>query len=339
MNRAAVVVASVLVLAGIGYGVSRSDLPTRMGLRAPRDPHVRLYGNIDIRQVELGFRVSGRLAELSFEEGQTVRAGTPLAQLDPRSYQDAVRVAEAEVARRTASLAKLQAGSRPAEIAQARARVREVSADVARARQDFARQQVLVREGASTQVSREHAEAALEMATARSQAAEEALLLSRQGARVEDIAEARAALTAAEASLAVAQTSLADSTLRAPSDGVVLSRVRERGAIVGPSDVVYVLSLTRPVWARAYIAEPLLGRIHPGMAVDVYSDSAPDKPYRGHVGFISPVAEFTPKSVETPELRTDLVYRLRVLIDDAEQGLRQDMPVTVVLPLPAVTEG
>jgi HlyD family secretion protein len=256
-----------------------------------------------------------------------------LARLDPRSFQDSVRGAEAEVARRTAALQKLQAGSRQDEIGQARARVQEVESDLARARQDLARQELLVRAGASTQVSREHAQSAMEMARARVESASRGLTLAREGARSEDIAEAQAALASAQASLASAQTSLADSVLVAPSDGVLLSRVRERGAIVGPSDIVYVLSLTKPVWCRAYIAEPLLGRIYPGMEVSVFSDTAPRKAYRGRIGFISPVAEFTPKSVETPELRTDLVYRLRVVIEDAGLGLRQDMPVTVRLPI------
>jgi HlyD family secretion protein len=126
---------------------------------------------------------------------------------------------------------------------------------------------------------------------------------------------------------------LADTKLAAPADGIILSRVREPGAILGPSDVVYVLSLTQPVWIRAYIAEPQLGRIHPGMAVTVASDTPPHHAYHAHVGFISPVAEFTPKSVETAELRTDLVYRLRLIVDDADPALRQGMPVTVSVPL------
>jgi HlyD family secretion protein len=110
--------------------------------------------------------------------------------------------------------------------------------------------------------------------------------------------------------------------------------LREPGAIVATSDVIYVLSLDHPVWVRTYVPEPLLGKIHPGMEVSVTSDSAPDKPYTGKIGFISPVAEFTPKSVETPELRTDLVYRLRIVIDESDQGLRQGMPVTVHVPEP-----
>jgi HlyD family secretion protein len=110
---------------------------------------------------------------------------------------------------------------------------------------------------------------------------------------------------------------------------VVTSRVREPGAIVSPNDVVYVVALTGSVWVRAYVSETDLGKLHPGTEVAVQSDAAPGHVYRGHVGFISPTAEFTPKSVETPELRTALVYRLRVIVDTPDPGLRQGMPVTV----------
>ncbi|MEY4511733.1 MAG: inner membrane protein YibH [Pseudomonadota bacterium] len=336
MNKRVVIPVVVLIVAGI-YTAGCSDLSIKLGIAKAKDPHVTLYGNVDIRQVELGFRVAGRIAQMKFEEGESVTAGTKLAELDARSFQDTVRGAEAEVARRTALLARFQAGSRPAEIEQAKARVSEVTADLERARQDLARQQLLVREGASAEVQREHAAASFAMATARLESTNKALQLTREGARREDIAEAKAGLAAAEASLSAAQTSLADSVLSAPSDGVILSRVREPGAIVGPSDIVFVLSLLKPVWVRAYVAEPLLGRVSPGMEVSVFSDTKPGKAYKGRIGFISPVAEFTPKSVETPELRTDLVYRMRVIVEDADQGLRQDMPVTVRLPI--VEEG
>jgi HlyD family secretion protein len=167
------------------------------------------------------------------------------------------------------------------------------------------------------------------MAQARQAAAAQGLRLLDEGTRAEDLAAARANLEAAQARLAMAQTALADTRLLAPQAGVVLSRVREPGAIVAPGEVAYVVSLTRPVWVRAYVGEEELGRVHPGLEVAVVTDSAPGRPYRGRIGFISPVAEFTPKSVETPDLRADLVYRLRVVVDQPDEGLRQGMPVTV----------
>jgi HlyD family secretion protein len=237
------------------------------------------------------------------------------------------------VAASRATLQKLEAGPREAEIDQARAVHQERAADQQNAQLAYERSARLRPTGAVSEATLDAAKAARDMAVARTQSSLEALRLLEQGTRPEDIAAARANLQVSEASLAAAQTALKDAALNAPADGVILSRVREPGAIVGPSDIVYVLSLATPVWVRAYIAEPHLGRIHTGMKVEVFADGAPDRPHSGTIGFISPVAEFTPKSVETPELRTDLVYRLRVVVDQNSDGLRQGMPVTVRIPL------
>lgn len=331
MKRIAIL--AVLALAAIGVALWAFDLPARLGWRADAPTELTLYGNVDIRQVELGFRVAGRLTAMKFEEGQSVKAGALLAALDARPYQDKVEAAQAQLDQQEAALKKAIAGPRKAEIAQARANLAERQADLANAQRSYDRAHRLRPTGTISQAALDNARAALGMASARAASAKEALTLLVEGTRPEDIAAARAAVELAKANLAAAQTDLADTRLVAPDDGIILSRVREPGAIVGPSDVVYVLSLTRPVWVRAYIAEPQLGRIHPGMQVTVTTDSAPGHVYHAHVGFISPVAEFTPKSVETPELRTDLVYRFRVIIDDADQGLRQGMPVTLHVPL------
>jgi HlyD family secretion protein len=284
---------------------------------------------VDVREVELGFRVAGRLKTMNFEEGQGVTAGMVLASLDARAFEDELHLAEADVAVQDATAKKLVAGNRPAEIARARAEVDEALAAQANARLSLERSQKLVELNAISQSSFDDAFAASRMADARLASATEGHRLLVQGSRREDIAAGKASLQAAEARLAAAQTALDDARLMAPSDGVVISRVREPGAIVSPNDVVYVLSLTNSVWVRAYVAEPQLGRLRLGMEAFVITDTAPDQPVRAHVGFISPTAEFTPKSVETPELRTDLVYRLRIIVDGPHGGLHQGMPVTV----------
>jgi len=323
----------VLLLAAGAAAAWWFDIPARLGWGNRPDNGLTLYGNVDIRQVQLGFRVAGRIRDALVDEGDTVKAGDVLARLDAAPAEDNVRAAEAKVAGLSATLEKLQAGPRKAEIAQAQAFYTESLADLENAEQAFERARQLRPGGAISQATLDQARAAKDMASARSQSALEALRLLQEGTRPEDIAAARANLQAAEAELSAAKTSLADTELSAPADGVVLSRVREPGAIVSPSDIVYVLSLTKPVWVRAYISEPDLGRVHPGMPVDVFSDTAPGKPYKGKVGFVSPVAEFTPKSVETPDLRTDLVYRLRIIVENADPKLRQGMPVTVHIPL------
>ena len=130
---------------------------------------------------------------------------------------------------------------------------------------------------------------------------------------------------------AQAEQHLADAQLLAPADGVVLTRAVEPGAILAAGAPVFTVSLRTPVWARIYVSETDLGRIAPGRAVLLYTDARPDRPYHGQIGFVSPTAEFTPKNVETPDLRTALVYRARVVVADPDTALRQGMPVTVRL--------
>ncbi len=292
------------------------------------DDDLVLYGNVDIRDVRLGFRVGGRLDNMYFEEGQAIRKGDLLATLDTKPYEDGVALAAARVAEAKARVAALRTGSRPQEIQQAEAGVAEASAARKNAQQDYRRQKELVTSGVSSQRLLDAAKAQLDQTQARLEASREALALAVEGARSEDVDAGEAALAAAQAQLEQAKTQVDDGKLIAPSNGVILTRVLEPGSIVGAGATVYSLSLTDKVYVRAYVAEPDLGRIAPGTEVNVTTDSSDDS-YVGHIGFISPRAEFTPKTVETQELRTDLVYRVRIVMANTDEGLRQGMPVTI----------
>jgi membrane fusion protein YbhG len=289
---------------------------------------LRLYGNVDIREVELSFRQPGRLFEMSFDEGDSVSAGEVMARLDAGPYREKVAAAEAELRAAEAELDKLRSGNRPQEIAQARERVRQTQATSHEAERNFNRQNSLLESGTSSQRTVDAARAARDQAAANLAAAKAALSLATAGFRSEDIAVGEARVAAVEAALAQTRTALADTELVAPSDATVLSRVREPGSMVTSGTPVYSLSLRDPVYVRAYVSEPDLGRIAPGTKVKVHTDSS-TRAYHGQIGFISPRAEFTPKTVETTDLRTDLVYRLRVVVTDADLALRQGMPVTV----------
>ena len=295
---------------------------------SPDDELLRLYGNVDIREVQLAFRQPGRVAQMLFDEGDAISAGTRMAMLDAQPYQDALAAADAAVRVAQAELRKLQSGLRPQEIAQAQAALNQALAVSNEAERNFRRQDDLLASGASSQRTVDAARATRDQAVAGEKAAKAALSQAREGFRSEDIAAGQARVAAAEAARAQAATALADTDLIAPSAGTVIARVREPGSMVASQSTVYSLSLDAPVYVRAYISEPDLGRIAPGTVVHVRSDSS-DKVYQGQIGFISPRAEFTPKTVETTDLRTDLVYRLRIVIDDADASLRQGMPVTI----------
>jgi HlyD family secretion protein len=240
-----------------------------------------LYGNVDVRQVDLGFRVGGRVSTMVYEEGDLVEAGTWMAQLDQQPYLDQER--------------------------QARAALQSAEISLHNAQRLFDRRQELLGDGSISREDYENAETSLRVASA--------------------------TLQENRALLGVAKTNSSDTVIHAPTTGTILTRIREPGTIVNVGDPIYSLSVLSPVWVRAYVSESELGMIYPGMAADIYTDTPGGPVYQGHIGFISPVAEFTPKTVQTTQLRTDLVYRLRIIADNPDRYLRQGMPVTVKLPL------
>lgn len=292
-----------------------------------------VFGNVDIRQVSLAFDGSGRIAELRAEEGDSVEAGQIIGLLDTKTLELQARQAEAQVEAQRQALLKLRNGSRPEEIAQARAQLASAEATAALAEQSLSRATRLQGSGTASAQSVDQARSEAEAARASVEQLRAALQLAETGARAEDIAGAEAQLAAAEASLALLKHQIDEGQLRVPVDAVVRSRLREPGDIVTAATAVFALALTDPKWIRVYVSEPDLGRIKPGMQAQVFTDSHPDRPVSGRVGYISSVAEFTPKSVQTEELRTSLVYEVRIIVDDADDALRLGQPVTVRLPV------
>jgi len=291
---------------------------------------ITLHGNVDIREVELAFRQPGRITKLYFDEGATVKQGQLLAELDAKPYEDALAVAKANRALAEADLEKARHGSRGQEIAQADAMVRQATAALAEVEQNFTRQSALAETGAASEHTLEVARSARDQARAALASAEQGLGLRREGSRKEDIAAAEARFAGAQAQLTQAETALADTRLLAPADALVSVRVREAGSMVSNAAPIYTLSLQNPVYVRAYVSGSQLTTVRPGSAVTVTADGTSEH-FKGTIGFISPKAEFTPKSVETTELRTDLVYRVRVVLPGAAHALRQGMPVSVLV--------
>lgn len=254
-----------------------------------------LYGNIEIRQVDLSFRVSGRLKKVYFEEGDYVKKGETLAELDFDTFDTALN--------------------------ELSARVLERKAKMVNANDIYRRNLPLCRD----------------------------FTLSRQQCKnlLTDKKTAVADYELANAQFQNAKIAREDAVLKAPDDGIILVRIMEPGTILNAGVPIYSMSLFKPIWARAYIPEEYLGRIKLGQKAYISSDSMPDREFDAHIGFISPVAEFTPKTVETVSLRTDLVYRLRVIVDEPEDKaaaqlhlyLRQGMPVNIRVPFANVSSG
>jgi HlyD family secretion protein len=209
--------------------------------------------------------------------------------------------------------------------------VTAAKADVQNADVSYKRIEETSETGAASEQALDDAKSRLEVTRARLKIAENALALALEGPRKEDIAAAEKNLEALEESLSLLNVRLSDMILKAPASGIVQSRILEAGEMAGPTKPVITLALIDPKWARVYVSEPDLGRIASGMSAKIYSDSFPGEPIEGWIGFISPTAEFTPKAVQTEELRTKLVYEVRVFVKDPDDRLRLGMPVTVTV--------
>jgi len=323
-----IVVASVLLVIG---AVSWWWLAK---VRAPLE--LTLYGNVDLRQVELPFNGSERISEVLVQEGDHVTRGQLLARLDTSRLAPQAARAEADLAAQRAVVLRLHHGNRPEEIAQARANLDAARADAVNERAQYARLRALSDSSLGRAVSQQDmdaAKAALDSAEAKLAVNDKALALEVAGPRSEDIAQAEAQLRADEAALALLAQQLKDADLRAPLDAVVRSRIVEPGEISSPQKAAFTLAITNPKWVRAYVAETDLPSVREGMKATVSVDGMAARRFVGWIGFISPVAEFTPKSVETTELRSSLVYEIRAFVEDKEDVLRLGMPATVHVPL------
>jgi len=298
-------------------------------LAARPDPGT-LYGNVEIRQVDLAFNANGTVLRMTRHEGDHVKPGDLLAELDDDTIRSALTLAEARRDATRAQLDLLLAGTRAEEIDQKRADVEVEKANLANAEAVFARQQDLVRRDVTSRQAFDDAKRTLDATRARIAQNEAALAQAVHGPRLEEIAAARANLAASEATVALARTQLSHMRLISPTGGIVMTRVIEPGTVVLPSAAIYSVAIDGEVWVRAFAPEPLLPRLAPGNEVSVSADGHPTA-WRGRVGYVSPAAEFTPKTVETPELRSQLVYRLRIRIENPDDALRQGMPVTIHL--------
>jgi HlyD family secretion protein len=302
--------------------------------RAGESSELVLFGNVDLRQADLAFNNSERIAAVLVQEGDAVHRGQVLARLDTNRLKPQVDQAQAQTDAQRQAVERLLNGNRPEEIAQARANVESAKADAVNAKLQYERLKALAQSSGFRAVSQQdldNAKAAFDVADARMAVNQKALDLQVAGPRKEDIAQAQAQLRADEAQLALLHQALTDAELVSPLNGVVRSRLMEPGEMASPQKPVFSVAIVDPKWVRAYVSEPDLGKVHPGQAASIEVDSFPDRRFNGWVGFISPMAEFTPKTVQTQELRTSLVYEVRIFVKDTPDDLRLGMPATVHL--------
>jgi HlyD family secretion protein len=292
----------------------------------------KFYGNIDVRTVSLAFRVSGKIKNIYFEEGEKIKQGDVIASLDDALYKEYIKQTDAQIEMQKAKVQKLEKGYRKEEIAKAQALFLEKEVALKKAKVDLKRHEELLSSHSISQQKYDDIKAAYDNANALYLYAKSSLDLLKNGYEKEDILAAKAQLDYLTSQKVEQEINLHDTKIYAPSNGTLLTRVYEPGSIVNSSQVVIEMAKDDQYWVRSYMSERYLGVIKQGMKALVYTDSRKGKAYEGTVSFISPLAEFTPKNVQTEELRTDLVYRFRIILKEYDEMIRQGMPVTIEFP-------
>ena len=315
---AALVAAAALLIGGGSYGYHRYQVQ-----KAARQ--LTLYGNVDVREVSVAFRESDRIAEEMVEEGDKVTKDTDELKIKKSKLQ-------AQIAAQQSVVDKLHNGTRAEDLEAARAKADEAAAQADQARQDLARVENAFASSNGKSVSKQDRDAArtkVDVTAAQAEVARQEYEKAQAGPRDEDVASGEAQLKALQEDAKHVDYLLSQAELKAPADGVIRSRLLEVGDMASPQKPVFKLSLNEKKWVRVYVSEKDLGRIYEGMKAKIYTDSHPKDPIEGQIGYISSTAEFTPKTVQTTELRTSLLYEVRVYVTDSDNVLRMGMPATV----------
>ncbi len=293
------------------------------------DGTMKLSGNIEVTECNIGFKVPGKIVKLNVDEGARVNKGDLLAELssaDVKALVDQMRAALEEAKVR---LGELKSGSRHQEIGRARADAASVEAELVRARKDFERAEMLYNNGAISASRFDAARSAYETRLAQVKSARQQQSLVEEGPRKEDIKAARLKVEQLAALLANTEEKLADTRLYAPITGVVFRKNVEPGEIVQPGAAVFVVGDLDHPWVKVYVKEDSLSLVKLGQKARITVDTYKDHYYDGTVTFISSDAEFTPKNVQTQEERVKLVFGVKVTVQNKNQELKPGMPADV----------
>ena len=290
--------------------------------------NLTFYGNIDTRTVNVGFRFLGKIENITKDEGEIVKKDEVLVKLDTASLEKSLEELNEKIFASKLELSKLQTGYRQEEILEAKAAMEEAIENLNKTKDTYNRQTNLFKTKSTSEENFTISQLNYKQALATLDKAKALYELRKNGYRDEDIKIQESNLKSLEIQAEKLKIDLNDSVIKAPVDGVILTRFKEIGAITNAGESILEIAKTDEFWVRAYIDEKNLGNIKPGLKMSIQTDSRSEN-YEGVIGFISPVAEFTPKNIETQELRPDLVYSFRVIVKNPDDKIRQGMPVTL----------
>jgi len=282
-------------------------------------------GTIECTQVDIAPQVAGKIVALTPQEGDRVRPGDLIARLDSADYELKRNEAKAAVAVASAQLELLLAGSREEDVERAREQVMEAKALAESSSADLRRISSVYQSGTATQKQMDDAKAQADRTKAILAAAEQNLTKLEKGSRAEEIHLAETQVAQAESRLALTEKSVVDCVITSSVDGVVTTRIHEEGEFVPIGVPLITVSRLDEVWLAVYVPETALGGVKIGQKARIKIDGHPDF-FEGKVTYISPIAEFTPRNVQTPDERAKLVYRVKITLVNQEGIFKPGLP-------------
>ncbi|MGB4703601.1 MAG: efflux RND transporter periplasmic adaptor subunit [Candidatus Saccharicenans sp.] len=302
------------------------------GCRKAEEPGIiRASGTIESRIARISPRVSGRVLRVLVEEGQEVKPGQPLVEIDHEYLDLQLRQAEAAVELARAQLDLLKKGARREDIAQAEQQLRQAALNLEQARKDAERFRALYEKESATLRQKEEAETRLSLAEAQYLQAQEALKKIMSIVMPEEIRVAEARLRQAEESVNLLRKNIEDSVVFSPIAGVVTERAVEAGELVNQGSTLVTISVLDPVYLRVYLTAEEVGKIKLESRAEVRMDSFPSRIFPGRVVYISPEAEFTPRNIQTREERAKLVFAVKIELPNPEGWLKPGLPADAII--------
>ena len=286
-------------------------------------------GTIEVVEIDVAPMIAARVTRVLVNEGDTVAPGDTLVTLTQATLQPDIAARRARVAAAEAHLRDLQAGARPAQLERAEAELRLAEAEAARTASDVTRFTPLARDGNISDQQFEQVRTAAATAAARRDAARESVRLLREGARPDLLRAARAEVDAARAALAGAEQTASDLTLTASVAGIVTGRNAEPGEILAPGEAAVTVGRAGAPFARVYIDQRLLPLLAIGDSVTATLDAFPERHFAGRIVALNDRAEFTPRVALTEEERADLLFGVKVELQDSGGMLKAGLPVAV----------
>ena len=332
MKKTGIIFLTILIASAAVTGYFYRDrLLEFLPLNSEVDTALRATGTIEIQEVDISSRLTGYIADIPVEESDLVKEDQLLAVIDRPDLLAQLSRERASVERAKALLEDIQKGARKEEIAEIDARIKAALSRYGQAEKDYERYHRLYEDNVVSSKQMEEFRLSRNVALEEVKALREKRDFLLLGARNDQIKAQEEEIKRLEANVEITETEIKDTRITSPLSGVVLLKNYERGELASAGSILLTIGDYTDCWINIYVPSNLLGFVYPGQEASVSVDSWPGTSFTGKVSEIAERAEYTPRASITPEERANLVFRVRVSLDNREGIFKPGMPADVII--------